>query len=360
MRGVTKPECTDILVVGLGPAGASAARAATEAGWRVVAIDRRRRAGYPVQCAEFVPAMLSQELDGLEAVTCQRISSMFTYVEDASPNEKGRFPGRMIERGAFDLALVERAEESGATCLFGSTLRQLTPDASAILSDGSTIRAKVIIGADGPRSRVGNAVDRVNRDLVETRQVTVPLVAQHDATDIFLSAEIPGGYGWLFPKGRVANLGVGVAPWAKGKLKPLLDALHNRLLEEGRVGAGRLAHTGGLIPVGGALDPVARLDEVPVLLAGDAAGLANPVTGAGIASAVISGDLAGCAAADWLVGEAAAVAGYRDEMQALFGAALARAVRRRTEILQMYRDGSGPTSAALRRGWIAYPEYWAA
>ncbi|MCG8542860.1 MAG: NAD(P)/FAD-dependent oxidoreductase [Alphaproteobacteria bacterium] len=357
---MTEPQCIDVLVVGLGPAGASAARAAQEAGWRVIAIDRRRSAGLPVQCAEFVPSALSQELNGLEAVTRQRISSMFTYVEDASPNERDRFPGRIIDRDAFDAALVESAEKAGAACRFRTALRALTADASAVLSDGSVIRAKVVVGADGPRSRVGDAVGRVNRDLVETRQITVPLVERHGATDIFLSAEIPGGYGWLFPKGRVANLGVGVVPWAKGQLKPLLDALHARLVEEGRVGKELLAHTGGLIAVGGALDPVARLGEIPVLLAGDAAGLTNPVTGAGIAAAVLSGDMAGRAAADWLAGDAAALSDYREEVEALFGGALDRAVRRRREILQSYRDGAAPTPAALRRGWIAYPEYWAA
>ena len=360
VRGMTDAQCTDILVVGLGPAGASAARAAAEAGWRVIAIDRRRSAGFPVQCAEFIPSSLSQELTGLEAVTRQRIAAMLTYVEDASPHEKDRFPGRIIDRGALDAALVDRAKGAGVACRFGAALRALTPDASAVLADGSVIRAKVVVGADGPRSRIGDAVGRVNRELVETRQITVPLSQRHAATDIFLSAEIPGGYGWLFPKGQVANLGVGVVPWAKGQLKSLLDGLHARLVEEGRVGREVLSHTGGLIPVGGALAPVARLGEIAVLLAGDAAGLTNPVTGAGIASAVMSGGMAGRAAAEWLAGDAEALFDYREEVDALFAGALTRAVRRRREILHSYRDGSGPTPATLRRGWIAYPEYWAA
>ena len=53
------------------------------------------------------------------------------------------------------------------------------------------MRARVLIGADGPRSVVGRAIGSVNRRLVETRQVTVPLLAAHDATDIFLSAAHP-------------------------------------------------------------------------------------------------------------------------------------------------------------------------
>jgi len=350
----------DVLVVGLGPAGSRAAAAVAVAGCRVLAIDRKKQAGYPVQCAEFIPAMLSQELDGLGAVTRQRIAAMLTYVEDAAADIKDDFPGRMIDRGAFDAALVTRAGDAGADCRFGVGLSELTEDGVARLTDGTELRSRFVVGADGPRSKVGAAIGRVNGSIVETRQVTVPLLQPYEATDIFLAADMPGGYAWLFPKGEIANLGVGVAPAARATLKPLLDDLHARLVAESRVGAQVLGHTGGAIPVGGMLDPVGRLGAVPVLLAGDAAGLANPVTGAGIASAAISGQLAGEAAAAWLDGDAAAIDDYNEEMDDLFGRALARAVRRRNEILSIYRAGDAPDPAALRRGWIAYPEYWAA
>jgi flavin-dependent dehydrogenase len=92
---------------------------------------------------------------------------------------------------------------------------------------------------------------------------------------------------------------------------------------------------------------------VPVLLAGDAAGLANPITGAGIASAVHSGTLAGEAAARFVAGDRAACEAYAQELEDLFGAALARAAARRRELAASSRD-----KPALRRSWIAYPEYW--
>jgi flavin-dependent dehydrogenase len=270
------------------------------------------------------------------------------------------FPGLIIDRAAFDRELVALAARAGADCRFGTQIEALSDDGTARLTDGGTIRPRLIVGADGPRSVVGRAIGRVNAALVETRQITVPLADPHRATDIFLSAEIPGGYGWLFPKGRMANLGVGVAPSARARLKPLLDGLHHRLVEQGRVGAAVRDLTGGAIPVGGMLDPRGRLGAVPVLLAGDAAGLTNPVTGAGIAAAVVSGRLAGKAAADWLAGGADAPADFAEEVADLFKGALDRALRRRREILQSYESGTGPTPAALRRGWIAYPEYWAA
>ena len=350
----------DILVVGLGPAGSRAAEMAARARCRVLAIDRRRLPGRPVQCAEFVPALLDQELTGQEDVTRQRIDAMATFVEGEAADLKSDFPGRMIDRAAFDAALAERARRAGADCRFAAALHGIDDTGRVTLSDGSTLAPRVVIGADGPRSRVGRAIGSVNRELVETRQSTVPLNAPHGATDIFLSAEFPGGYGWLFPKEKVANLGVGVAPRAKARLPDLLDALHGRLVHQGRVGRAVHGCTGGAIPVGGALRPIGALGAVAVLLAGDAAGLANPVTGAGIAAATMSGALAGDAAASWLAGDAAAPEGYADELDALFGASLARAVRRRRELLDSYRDGGRPDPVALRRGWIAYPDYWAA
>jgi len=353
-------ETADILVVGLGPAGSRAAAKAAGLGRSVIAVDRRRAAGHPVQCAEFVPAMIGQELRELESVSQQRIRSMMTFVEDQEPDIRDNFPGHIIDRAAFDRALVELAREAGADCRFGAQVNGFLEDHSAQLSDGSRIRARLIIGADGPRSVVGQSIDHVNTELVETRQITVPLKVPHQATDIFLSAEIAGGYGWLFPKREVANLGVGVRPTSKDRLKPLLDGLRHHLIEQGRIGTQILNHTGGPIPVGGMLRLKGTKGKVPILLAGDAGGLANPVTGAGINSAVVSGGLAGQAASDWLAGKTDALDDYQEEMADLFKGALDRAVLRRQEILRCYEAGSGPTAAMLRRGWIAYPEYWAA
>lgn len=186
----------------------------------------------------------------------------------------------------------------------------------------------------------------MNGELVETRQVTVPLLAPHAATDIFLSADIPGGYGWLFPKGDVANLGAGIAPQFRSRLKSIVARLHVQLSNPA-LGSEILSTTGGAIPVGGMLKPSGRLGETLVLLAGDAAGLANPVSGAGIAAAVHSGRLAAEAAVRDTAEE------YEEELEDVYGAALERALRRRRELLE-----STLSKPALRRGWIAYPQYW--
>jgi geranylgeranyl reductase family protein len=346
-------EAADVLVLGLGPAGASAAAAAARAGLSVVAVDRKRRAGVPVQCAEFVPAMIGVEVGDLAGSVRQPIETMATFVEDDAPDLAPNFRGHVLDRAAFDAALVARAAQAGARCRFSSAVRSITRTGILELSNGREIRARVIVGADGPRSVAGKAIGSVNAELVETRQITVPLREAQSATDIFLSAGIAGGYGWLFPKEEVANLGAGVHPAAKLRLKDIVNRLHSRLVRQGRVGGEVIAATGGAIPVGGMLRPRGALGETLVLLAGDAAGLANPVTGAGIAAAVLSGRLAGEAAARFVSGAHAAALAYEEELEDVFGPALERALCRRRELLSAI-----PGKAALRRGWIAYPEYW--
>jgi digeranylgeranylglycerophospholipid reductase len=347
-------ERADVLVLGLGPAGASAAAAAARQGLRVIAVDRKREPGRPVQCAEFVPAIVGIDVGDLAASTRQRIRSMLTFVEGDGPDVKANFPGHMLDRAQFDAGLVARATAAGAACRFGAGVRRIHSDGVAELADGGRIAADVVVGADGPRSIAGRAVGQVNVELVETRQITVPLARPHEATDIHLSADIPGGYGWMFPKGDVANLGAGVDPAYKRRLKDIVARLHALAIESGQVGARILGLTGGLIPVGGMLEPSGALGRTLVLLAGDAAGLTNPVTGAGIAAAVHSGRLAGEAAAAWAAGDRAAGDAYEEELDDVFRAALDRAVRRRRELAA----ARSPDKSALRRGWIAYPEYW--
>ena len=350
----------DVLVVGLGPAGASAARAAAEAGASVVGIDRKREAGKPVQCAEFIPAMLGGEAGFPAHAERQHVEAMTTFVEDLPAHTAQGFRGRMIDRAQFDAGLAACAAKAGAECFFGVSLRSAETDCSVLLSDGSRLAPRVVIGADGPRSLVGRLIGCVNVELAETRQITVPLLRPFAETDIFLSATLRGGYAWLFPKGDVANLGLGGEPGERHRFKPLLESLHAQLVAQGRVGTEVLGVTGGAIPVGGIVGPAGRLGETPAMLAGDAAGLTNPVTGAGIASAVISGGMAGSAAAAVCRGNDSAIQSYVDDIDELFGPSLRRALARRRELMGDHAGSGRPSVAALRRGWIAFPEYWAA
>src|SRR5512145_1654831 len=135
----------DVVVLGLGPAGAAAAAEAARRGCKVIALDRKRAPGLPVQCAELVPQLVEVRPD----VIRQRIDSMATFVEDDAPDLKRGFPGHMLDRAAFDASLVETARCAGADVRLSSLVKRV---ASAVeLADGTLLRAPVIIGADGPR-----------------------------------------------------------------------------------------------------------------------------------------------------------------------------------------------------------------
>jgi len=128
-------ETADVLVIGLGPAGASAAAEAARRGCKVVALDRKREAGLPVQCAELVPALLDVEAGAVR----QRVASMVTFVEDDAPDLKPDFPGRMLDRAAFDRSLVDEAARAGGDIRFSCFITKITPKGLVELADGTTI-----------------------------------------------------------------------------------------------------------------------------------------------------------------------------------------------------------------------------
>ncbi len=349
----------DVVLVGRGPAGAAAAAAAAAERARVVAFDRRQTPGLPVQCAELVPGLIGQDAHWFHRARVQGVEAMATLVESEPADRLAPFPGHMIDRALFDREQVERAREAGAECYFGCPVRKIDPAGLVISEDGRCWRARVLIGADGPRSPVGRAVGRRNSALVMAQQVTLKAAGPSSTTDIFLSDRLIGGYGWLFPRGNVAHVGVGVVTAERRGIKQHLGELVERLMAAERVQGGVLSRTGGFIPVGGPLQGASVHGHCLVLLAGDAAGLANAVTGAGIHAALVSGQMAGETARSWLDGDNCAAEEYDDELDDVFGASLRRAALRRAQLMQVWRERK-PDPVELRRGWIAYPEYWAA
>ena len=347
----------DVLVVGAGPAGASAAWRAADTGARVLLVDRRAEIGTPVQCAEFVPLpMLPYTRDA--GVGVQRIEGMLTFLPSDARHHSA-FPGLMIDRGAFDRALAAKAAAAGAQVWTAAHFDAWDGTVAHLRHGGTAhqVRPRVLIGADGPHSTVAHALGLADQEIVYTRQYTVPLNESYQDTDIFLSDDYPGGYGWLFPKGEVANLGIGADRRFEANLKMPLDALHAAMVERGLVGGEILYRTGGAIPVGG----VRPMVHGTVLLAGDAAGLTHPITGAGISAAVFSGEAAGAAAAAFVrSGDAAVLAGYEEDLRDQFGPSLDRALRRRAALAQVWRRPQAREDDVMRSGWIAFEEYFAA
>ncbi len=351
----------DVLVVGLGPGGGAAAWRACEAGASVLAIDRKRCIGEPVQCAEFIPLPLGRCARD-EGVLTQRIDGMKSFLPSGAC-ERSPFPGLMVDRARFDRALAQRAADAGAVLCTDTRLLglDLTAGTALVGQPGAAPREvafRALVAADGPHSAVARLAGLAKLPVVNTRQYTVPLTAPYADTDIWLSDEYAGGYGWLFPKGPLANLGMGADPRFGADLKAPLDRLHARLAGSGVVGRKILSRTGGAIPVGGMR---ARLVHGPVLFVGDAAGLTHPITGAGILAAVESGESAGRAAARFARGGAhAELAGYEEDMRDQYAPALERAVARRRDLERCWHTPAAADDRTLRRGWVAFAEYFAA
>ncbi|MHB8253658.1 MAG: geranylgeranyl reductase family protein [Acidiferrobacter sp.] len=348
----------DVLVVGLGPGGASAAAMAARAGLSVLAVDKRRKLGEPVQCAEFVPLPMGRYA---KPALVQGITGMRSVLPSGAC-EQSHFPGLMVDRARFDQALATEAAKAGALLRVQTSLKSLDENACvAVLRgpDGGTEQAqyRVLIAADGPHSLVARSVGLTPLQTVETRQYRLALLRPYTDTDIWLSDEYPGGYGWLFPKGDVANVGIGADLNLVPDLKGPLERLCAALAEEGMVGRTVLSRTGGAIPVGGMR---ASLVHGNILFVGDAAGLTHPITGAGIASAVVSGERAGLAAAEWIGGNAHALESFAEDMRDEFEDSLTRAVARRRWLMERWHTPDAHLDATHKRGWIAFREYFAA
>ena len=348
----------DVLVAGLGPAGGSAAAAAARAGLSVLAVERKQQVGLPVQCAEFIPLPMGKYVQATGVLT-QRIAGMTTRLPSGAV-ETSDLPGLMIDRAAFDQALAQQAAAQGAELWLGCRLLRL--DAQRAIAYISTpagereIAYRLLIAADGPHSAVAASLGLPPLETVYTRQYTVPLLQPQRNTEIWLSYEYPGGYAWLFPKGEYANLGAGADKRFTHDLKQPLDTLHRDLLTQGLVGERIIAMTGGLIPVGGLRVPLAGDN---VLFAGDAAGLTHPITGAGIAAAVASGELAGEAAARYVLeGVASALADYDAEIREQYTPSLQRGIARRQWLNQYWHTQGAREDTLHRKGWIAFPEYF--
>lgn len=329
----------DVLVVGLGPGGSTAARFAAEAGARVIAIDKRAEIGTPVQCAEAVSEGILAHL-GLSAPKDRWITWKVAHVRLVSPSNivvnlddervsKMKF-GYVLDRKVFDKDLATMAADAGAE------LRLKTRFVSGERLEGGLVRAyarhfgqdvvidaKVIIAADGVASRVGPyfGVKTVVplKHMESCVQYEMTNVALDGAIEFYFGKDIaPGGYVWVFPKGESkANVGIGIIPSLTDRhAKDYLDAF---LSSDRMKGARVVEINAGGVPV---CRPLKETFADNLLLVGDAARVVNPLTGGGIATAIESGKYAGRAAAKAVAEgrtDRAALAAYQDEWQASFG-----------------------------------------
>ena len=346
------PTC-DVLVVGAGPAGSSAAREAASRGASVIVVERRGVIGVPVQCAEYIPAPLLGELCPGRGFIVQPVKGMRTFLNGRLLQQISA-PGFTIRRDVFDRMLASEAEKSGARILL-STAAVSREDGEVILREKgaslSRVRPRVIIGADGPRSKVAGWIACGNTDLIPAVQVRVALDHPMEFAELFLDSRIYGGYGWLFPKGKEANVGVAMKDRGSGgKIGGVLPDLLAWLAGEGKIKGRPLDIVAGWAPA----KTSRAIRAGNILLAGDAAGHTHPITGAGIPQAVIGGRMAGKWAAYAVErGDMGNLAEYESEWRELFGETLEKASSRR-RLLERNWD---KLDQVIKYCWVTFKEY---
>lgn len=340
------PEKVDVLVVGGGPAGALAAAQAALAGAQVLLIDKKRRFGSLPHCAEFVPRLLAREVDFPARSRVQRVEGMLTLLPGEEVFTPG--PGWILDRQVFDHGLVLAAAQAGARVWAGSKLMSRQGQTWEVQRGGRKIMLTpgAVVAADGAASLTARLSGWPSQTLLAGVQMQVPLAQPLERTRVYLEPAICHGYAWLFPRGAAANLGLGCRVQAKPQKR--LDDLRARLIDQGLILPGVLAMTGGAIPVGGSRPELAH---GRVLLAGDAAGLTHPVTGAGIPQAVFSGQEAGQAAVHLAGGRAEAGEEYQHEVAARYGRHLARGLAARQAMEQGW--DSDDFAGLMARAWPA-------
>ena len=339
----------DLLVVGAGPAGSSAALAGARAGLRTLLVEQGQ-VGIPVRCGEYVPAGLVREVPAGTLPVAQKVPSLALHLPAGDVDEVVA-PGCVIDRDRFDLALCEAATRAGAELRAGSRLIELDRRGVALLGRKREwrVRAAVVVGADGPRSVVGARAGLGRPKVMVAKQRVVGLARPLCTAHLYFSSQCRFGYGWLFPKGDRANVGVAMDRASLGALGPGLDALVARLVHEGQVDPARAdaEARAALVPAAG---PLPRIGSGRILLAGDAAGQTDALTGAGIVAAVRAGRLAGESAAEALALGAPSRAGeiYETAWRRLHGRNAARQLWKRCEMEALWdRDAD----RAVRRAW---------
>jgi geranylgeranyl reductase family protein len=290
----------DVAVVGGGPAGLAAAIEAASAGARTVVLERGVHPRYKTCGGGLIGTSLSVAGAHITVPARDQIGTATVTLAGRRPFTRtdDRPLLAMVTREEFDDALRRAAEASGAAIWPRSPVRAVSQEAThacARLADGSRVRARVLVGADGSAGvcgrHVGVRCGQVDLGLELELPVT-PGVRDEWRGRILLDwGPIPGSYGWVFPKGDRLTVGVIAARGQGERTRQYLRDFSGRL---GLAGFPPAQDSGHLTRC--------RQDDSPVrrgrvLVVGDAAGLLEPWTREGISFALRSGALAGTAAA---------------------------------------------------------------
>jgi digeranylgeranylglycerophospholipid reductase len=269
-----------------------AARQLAAAGFRTAIFEKKKVVGDPVQCAEGV-SEFGLESNGLRPRSewiAQRVSGAKCIVPNGKWFYITRLPGYAIDRPVFDRWIVDGAIDDGAELRTSTRVTGVSRHDGAwrVEANGETIDAKVVIGADGPATNVARSaglvrsLEKVPAYEYRFRREDVPAL-ESDFFLLYVSHAYDGGYAWIFPKGDAVNVGAGGHIDAHAAT---VTFCRNFGIDVDR----RIQTIAGSIPYRYDLTSLA----VPGLaIVGDAAGITNPMNGAGIHPGIFSGRIAG-------------------------------------------------------------------
>ena len=296
-RALPGGTAVDVVIVGAGPAGATAALVLARAGIEVALLDR---APLPRDktCGGGVVARALESLPAGVGIPVERrlgrVESRFADAGVAVTVERETPLVHMAMRAPLDLALAEAARAAGAVLEAPCTLERvgLAPDHVQLETSRGPFRARFLIAADGatgPTARAAGWAEPLASVPALEAEVAVPsrVLARFADRARFDLGTPAGGYGWIFPKADHLSVGVGVFTHGAARRR-LRDELARYLHAVGLGEASVRRIRGAPIPV----RPRRDAARGRVLLAGDAAGLADPLTGEGISLAILSGRLA--------------------------------------------------------------------
>jgi geranylgeranyl reductase family protein len=290
----------DVIVVGAGPAGGVAAYHLAAAGARVLLLEKEKLPRYKACGGGVVPralAALPFPLEGGPGIVERLVSRFHLSLNHQRPFtvERSQPVVRMTMRSTLDEYIARQAVAAGATLAEGVTVKALEDSPRRVLIETSAglLTSDFLIGADGANSivarsqleflppRCGVALE------AEVHLKNDNLLADYAARADFDFNVLQRGYGWVFPKADHLSVGVFTLNSHFQKIKLSYQAYAER--KGLRENVARTSLKGHLIPLG---PPTRTLNTRRMLLAGDAAGLADPLTGEGISYAVRSGGLA--------------------------------------------------------------------
>jgi geranylgeranyl reductase family protein len=309
----------DVIVVGAGPAGSTAAKNLAEKGNSVLILDKETfprdkpcGGGLPTRVQKRFP-YIEPFLDSVSYGTTM-FSSSLRYRCDLV-REKPFL--EMVLRKDFDHQLLSLAQEAGASFQGGKSVIDVIVQkdkVSVMLEDGQTLETQMVIGCDGMHSVVAEktnlakklavlCVSLVQEQPMAPKQLTT-FFTRKRLIYLFIKAHGIAGYAWVFPKKNTINIGIGEFQSAISKEKqriPLKETYEKFIttLKEKKL----LPMDFPVENLKGATLPIFPLENTyrdRVVLCGDAAGFINPITGEGIYYAMVSGQLAAKVISDGL------------------------------------------------------------